>query len=402
MKKDDRLKVLFRRMDTNILNDIQSQLDEELSKSDEEFNPDRIAQLSAMIAEIKGGMLTAEEQQININKITDEVMATQKRSLINKICRAASTVCACLVVIVCLNIYTMNTLGEDLFSAAIKITQSGFSLDFSESGKETLPHGEDPATIPVTTTEQECSLDTTTATCNDYVGTTATADDSDSEEELTATHNHSEFTTTTTELAESLATTTVTAQESLPTTTAAYTGIPVSPETTTEGIGTWAEYTTPQEETTTTEEQICGSETTEIDVSEYIHDVCRKNGISVCGIYNPLMPSVSESDYEIDFTEYSTDLYFHFSGDNIKMDIIVEKYRNQKDIPEMLVPSTTLNYELIDIPCGTAFVFTENNLTTAVFSDGSTVYTVTGQCTDSDIKNIIETAAKGFIPYSQN
>ena len=54
MKKDERLKVLFRRMDTNILNDIQSQLDEELSKSDEDFNPDRIAQLSAMIAEIKG------------------------------------------------------------------------------------------------------------------------------------------------------------------------------------------------------------------------------------------------------------------------------------------------------------------------------------------------------------
>ncbi|MBR6386153.1 MAG: hypothetical protein IKS03_08570, partial [Ruminococcus sp.] len=348
-------------------------------------------------------MLTAEEQQININKITDEVMAAQKRSLINKICRAVSTVCACLVVIVCLNIYTMNTLGEDLFSAAIKITQSGFSLDFSESGKETLPHGEDPATIPVTTTEQECSLSTTTATCNDYVGTTATADDSNSEEELTTTEIEVEL----------LATTTVTAQESLPTTKAVTTEIygltttatvcteiPESPATTTEAIGTWAEYTTPQEETTT--EQSCGSETTEVNVSEYIHDVCRKNGISVCGIYNPLMPSVSESNYEIDFTEYSTDLYFHFSGDNIKMDIIVEKYRNQKDIPEMLVPSTTLNYELIDIPCGTAFVFTENNLTTAVFSDGSTVYTLTGQCTDSDIKNIIETAAKGFIPYSQN
>ena len=388
MKKDERLKVLFRRMDTNILNDIQSQLDEELSKSDEDFNPDRIAQLSAMIAEIKGGMLTAEEQQININKITDEVMAAQKRSLINKICRAVSTVCACLAVIVCLNIYTMNTLGEDLFSAAIKITQSGFSLDFSESGKETLPHGEDPATIPVTTTEQECSLSTTTATCNDYVGTTtATADGSDSEEELT-----------TTELDELLATTTVTELESLPTTVTVCTEIPEPPATTTEAIGTWAEYTTPQEETTTED----NAETIEIDISEYIHDVCRKNGISVCGIYNPLMPSVSESDYEIDFTEYSTDLYFHFSGDNIKMDIIVEKYRNQKDIPEMLVPSTTLNYELIDIPCGTAFVFTENNLTTAVFSDGSTVYTVTGQCTDSDIKNIIETAAKGFIPYSQN
>ncbi|MBR6384606.1 MAG: hypothetical protein IKS03_00540, partial [Ruminococcus sp.] len=239
MKKDERLKVLFRRMDTNILNDIQSQLDEELSKGDEDFNPDRIAQLSAMIAEIKGGMLTAEEQQININKITDEVMAAQKRSLINKICRAVSTVCACLAVIVCLNIYTMNTLGEDLFSTAIKITQSGFSLDFSESGKETLPHGEDPATIPVTTTEQECSLSTTTATFDDYVGTTtATADGSDLEEELT-----------TTELAESLATTTVTAQESLPTTAAVYTEIPESPATTTEGIGTWAEYTTPQEET---------------------------------------------------------------------------------------------------------------------------------------------------------
>ena len=85
MKKDEKLKALFDRFDNNIINDIQTQLDEELSKSDEDFNPDKVAELTAVIAQIKGGTLTEERKLDNIGKITDSVMAEQKRSQITRI-----------------------------------------------------------------------------------------------------------------------------------------------------------------------------------------------------------------------------------------------------------------------------------------------------------------------------
>ena len=53
MKKDEKLKALFDRFDNNIINDIQTQLDEELSKSDKDFNPDKVAELTAVIAQIR-------------------------------------------------------------------------------------------------------------------------------------------------------------------------------------------------------------------------------------------------------------------------------------------------------------------------------------------------------------
>ena len=114
------------------------------------------------------------------------------------------------------------------------------------------------------------------------------------------------------------------------------------------------------------------------------------------------MPAMQEAESEIEYTQYSTDIYFHFTAQNARMDIIIENYYNKKDIPEMLIPSASMNYEIISIPCGTAFLFTENDITTAVFSQGSTVYTITGQSSENSISDIIKNAAKGFIPDTEN
>ena len=365
MTKDEKLKALFDRFDNNIISDIQRQLDDELAKSDEDFNPDKIAELTAVIAEIKGGSLTEQRKADNIAKITDEVMANQKRSRINRIYKVLSVVCACLVIVIGMNIYTMNTFGDDLFSAAIKAAQNGFSLDFSGDSDENFPTESDfPHELPSTTT---------TSTYTDDCGTTVTK---------------ASYTSPATQIYEQTATNTCCS----PTEIAEYTTTQV-----------WATETSLSGEdnvsTTTTTEESCGDDLA--NISEYINDVCSSNGISVCSMDNSLMPAVLDAESEIEYTEYSTDIYFHFKGDNTKIDIIIENYYNKKDIPEMLIPSSNMDYDIISIPCGTAFLFTENGMTTAVFSDKSTVYTITGQSSEN-ISDIVRNTACGFIPDKEN
>ena len=383
MKKDEKLKALFDRFDNNIINDIQTQLDEELSKSDKDFNPDKVAELTALIASIKGGTLTEERKLDNIGKITDAVMAEQKRSQINRICKVLPTVCACLVIVIGLNIYTMNTFGDDLFSAAIKAAQNGFSLDFSGNDNDTPPNEDGPVEGLSTSTAADYEEDDT--------GTTVTAATPGSP--VTETDINEQPVTETS------------ADEIYATTTCAPVNIDDS-TTTAEETATYHSdtQTVPYESTSTSttpcSPDITGDENT--DISAYINDICSNNNVSACNIDNSFMPAMQEAESEIEYTQYSTDIYFHFTADNARMDIIIENYYNKKDIPEMLIPSASMNYEIISIPCGTAFLFTENDITTAVFSQGSTVYTITGQSSENSISDIIKNAAKGFIPDTEN
>ena len=383
MKKDEKLKALFDRFDSNIINDIQTQLDEELSKSDKDFNPDKVAELTAVIAQIKGGTLTEERKLDNIGKITDAVMTEQKRSQINRICKVLSTVCACLFIVIGLNIYTMNTFGDDLFSAAIKAAQNGFSLDFSGSDNDTPPNEDDPVEALSTTTAADYEEDDT--------GTTVTA-------ATPVSH------VTETDINEQLMTET-SADEIYATTTCAPVNIDDSTTTAEETATYHSDTQTVPYDSTSTSTVPCSPDITDdenTNISAYINDICSNNNVSACNIDNSFMPAMQEAESEIEYTQYSTDIYFHFTADNARMDIIIENYYNKKDIPEMLIPSASMNYEIISIPCGTAFLFTENDITTAVFSQGSTVYTITGQSSENSISDIIKNAAKGFIPDTEN
>ena len=383
MKKDEKLKALFDRFDNNIINDIQTQLDEELSKSDKDFNPDKVAELTAVIAQIKGGTLTEERKLDNIGKITDAVMAEQKRSQINRICKVLSTVCACLVIVIGLNIYTMNTFGDDLFSAAIKAAQNGFSLDFSGSDNDTPPNEDDPVEALSTTTAADYEEDDT--------GTTVTA--ATPESPVTETDINEQPVTETS------------ADEIYATTTCAPVNIDDSTTTAEETATYHSDTQTVPYDSASTSTVPCSPDITDdenTNISAYINDICSNNNVSACNIDNSFMPAMQEAESEIEYTQYSTDIYFHFTADNARMDIIIENYYNKKDIPEMLIPSASMNYEIISIPCGTAFLFTENDITTAVFSQGSTVYTITGQSSENSISDIIKNAAKGFIPDTEN
>ena len=383
MKKDEKLKALFDRFDNNIINDIQTQLDEELSKSDKDFNPDKVAELTALIARIKGGTLTEERKLDNIGKITDSVMAEQKRSQISRICKVISTVCACLVIVIGLNIYTMNTFGDDLFSAAIKAAQNGFSLDFSGDSNDTPPSEDNPVEALSTTTTADYEEDDT--------GTTVTA--ATPESPVTKTDINEQPMTETSE------------NEIFSTTTCAPVNTDDSTTTAEETATYHSDTQTVPYESTSTSTTPCSPDIKDdenTDISAYINDICSNNNVSACNIDNSFMPAMQEAESEIEYTQYSTDIYFHFTADNARMDIIIENYYNKKDIPEMLIPSASMNYEIISIPCGTAFLFTENDITTAVFSQGSTVYTITGQSSENSISDIIKNAAKGFIPDTEN
>ncbi|MBP3761941.1 MAG: hypothetical protein J6I55_10820 [Ruminococcus sp.] len=380
MKKDEKLNALFDRFDSNIMNDIQTQLDEELSKSDKDFNPDKVAELTAVIARIKGGTLTEERKLNNIGKITDAVMAEQKRSQINRICKVLSTVCACLFIVIGLNIYTMNTFGDDLFSAAIKAAQNGFSLDFSGDSNDTPPNEDDPVEALSTTTAADYGEDDT--------GTTVTA--ATPESPVTETDINEQPVTETSE------------NEIFSTTTCAPVNIDDSTTTAEETATYHSDTPTVPDDSTSTSTVPCSPDDENTNISAYINDICSNNNVSACNIDNSFMPAMQEAESEIEYTQYSTDIYFHFTADNARMDIIIENYYNKKDIPEMLIPSASMNYEIISIPCGTAFLFTENDITTAVFSQGSTVYTITGQSSENSISDIIKNAAKGFIPDTEN
>ena len=398
MKKDEKLKALFERFDDNIINDIQAQLDEELAKNDEDFDPDKVSELTSILAELKGGLLTDERKRENIEKITDTVMANQKRSHINRIYKFVSAICACLVIVAGLNIYTMNAFGDDLFSAAIKAAQSGFSLDFSsnDTNSETDPTAPDHTVQTTAMSDVQLGADTITTTAISL-------------EELPATH---------TEMDTLPATETDVCWVTEQTETAA-----TAPEVTSVAIGTEIEWATltyadtatgtntevwytetasPHENETTTTEISPGDDDGHIiDISGCINSVCSQNNISVCGIDNSFMPIMNDSEYYTEQTEHSTDIYFYLRGQDGFMNIIIEQYDSRKDIPEMLIPSNTMNYDVIEVPCGTAFLFTENNITTAIFINNNTVYTLTGQSSDPE-KNIIQTAAMGFIPYTEN
>ncbi|MBR1591461.1 MAG: hypothetical protein IJ666_00400 [Ruminococcus sp.] len=401
MKKDEKLKALFERFDNNIINDIQAQLDEELSKSDEDLNPDKIAQLTSILVQMKGGSLPDDRKQQNIEKITDTVMANQKRSRINKIYRLVSAVCACLAIVIGLNVYTMNTFGEDLFSAAIKKAQSGFSLDFSvndnDNPEDTITQTTAPGIDIATEPTESTTVTYRTFDPTDY-GTTSSHPQAEpvTVSPVTETEIATIFPVTETGIAWTQ-TDEVYVTATMPWATVTY---PNALATTTMGWATETYIPGVDVQTTTTASEDNTAEKS-IDISNYIDNICRENNIAVCSTDNSLMPDMENAECTVEYTQHSADIYLYFRGRDGYMNIIIEQYYNRKDIPEMLIPSNTMSYDMITVPCGTAFLFTENNITTAVFMDGNTVYTITGKSTDPD-KNIIRTAAEGFIPLTEN
>lgn len=326
MKNDD---IINRLMNDNIVDDIQADIDAELEKSEPDY--DKIAELTAQISEITGNSLSDSEIAENISKIYGEYDAQVKRNKVKIFYKCISALSACIVLVLALNAYTMVSFGDNLLTAVVKMTQSGFSIDFSVnnegSGTETTPTETAPATT-IAVADTTVVFDTTIA-----VAVTTTVDAQMPGGSATSAPTITEFQTET----------------SAVTTAPTFTTTPVP---TGENMG------------------------------YIISENCEKIGIKPC-FFN-YYPNMKLKEFYHEDTELSADCYFTFSDDDRQLDIIIEQYREAKDIPPVLIPSNQNSYYTISCDIGNAYIFSEDEHITAVFVYNNIVYTITGYNTEFD------------------
>ncbi|MDE5936070.1 MAG: hypothetical protein K2G83_01505, partial [Ruminococcus sp.] len=340
--------------ENDMIKELNEELDKELNKPYEDIDYEKVAELSSVITEISGGMPDRKCRDRNIQKITDECTAIIKRKKIKKIYTWISALSACLILVLSLNIYTMNSFGENLFKTIVRITESGFSLDFSY-----CPEGTQSTNLPSVTTIT--ITDTTTVTSANTMMTAITIS--------TSLSSPTEIT-----LSQTTQSTTITPNELTQTNN-------ISPIP-----GTQTEATTT---TSVIQEEF-------INLGEVLTEKCEEAGIVPCFLNYKI--NMTLDDFSYDKNEMSTDCYFSFSNSTSKLDIIIEQY-NSENIPSALIPSNQNGYHAIISDIGEMFLFEEDSHITAVFINNNTIYTtVVHNISLSQLENII----KEYSPSVQN
>lgn len=312
MKKNHISELLTGNTDNEMLSELQSMLDEELSKDENERNYDTIAEITAAIAEISGAALSDAESEKRAENIITELHAAEKRRNITRLWKWASAACACLVVGIALNFYTMSAFGENIFAAIVDFTNSGFSLDFANFTDEPN-EGE----LTITTAPASSQTDpgtVTTLSAPAVIALTTAPDD--------PTDNGSSTPAVTTSIVE------------------------------------------PQDSTTLAN----------------LGDIITQNiGDELDELYVPDKKLfINNYEFSRDVTDISTDYYFTFTSNIDQLDIIIENYQSREEMPSQLIPADEESYSTIYTEAGTAFIFKESSHVTAMFVNGSTVYTVVG------------------------
>lgn len=329
--------------ENDMIKELNEELDKELNKPYEDIDYEKVAELSSVITEISGGMPDRKCRDRNIQKITEECTAIIKRKKIKKIYTWISALSACLILVLSLNIYTMNSFGENLFKTIVRITESGFSLDFSNEPEE----------------EPTASTMKTTA----------------------VTHK-----TTT----QSILTT-----EPLPLSTPAQ-SIDMQTNTNNALIPNVSVPKPGSENTTVTTYTTTAIEEEFINLGEVLTEKCEEAGIVPCFLNYKI--NMTLDDFSYDKNEMSTDCYFSFSNSTSKLDIIIEQY-NSENIPSALIPSNQNGYYAITADIDEILLFEEDSHTTAVFINNNTVYTTVGHNISlSQMENIV----KKYSPSVQN
>ena len=114
---------------------LQSKLDSDLERSDDELDIDKINRITATIDIITGNdRITAERSQPGIDKIKQELHQQSRHSRIRIIKCAAA--CACFLLIVS-NIWSFSAYGMNSFSAAYQLMRGGIVIDTRNGESET-------------------------------------------------------------------------------------------------------------------------------------------------------------------------------------------------------------------------------------------------------------------------
>lgn len=339
MKNDD---IISHILEKSTLDEIKAELDAELDKS--EIDYDKVAQLTEAISKLTENSLDESQINENISKINQEYDTISRRNRIHHIYKWIGSLSACLIMAMALNCYTMVSFGENIFSAIVEMTKSGFVVDFSgEDG-----NGGTAVSSSITTIN---STNTTTVTTFNTIRPISSTP---------AASGGSSFQTT------SVVATYVTTDTGTETnTTTVYT------TNTTTAVGTYTTNTTTAATVTTATSP---SSTEEIIIGDIIDKSCKELGIAPC--FLDYKSKMQLEDFSYDINELSTDCYFTFTNDNTKLNITIEQYNDKENIPQLLIPSNNNEYHIINSNIGNIYLFDDGSNSKAVFLHENAVYTI--------------------------
>lgn len=138
--KEHKLSVLIKSVnpDAAFLAELQERLSNELKKSVDELDYDRIDEMTEAIA-----VLTGKDEVINervsagIERTLAVLHRKEKQRKISRICRAAAIACA--IVLIATNVWSYSAYGMNAFSAAYQFLNGGITVDLTvptDEGKE--------------------------------------------------------------------------------------------------------------------------------------------------------------------------------------------------------------------------------------------------------------------------
>lgn len=320
-------------MNDDPLAKLQAELERELELPEDSRDYDKIAELTAAMAEIKGCAPDENAEERCIQAVRNELAVQKKKQRFGIVSRWLAAAAACLTVFVALNIYTMRTFGEDFFSTVVKLTQNGFSLDFTQN--EQLPGGAVVTEAVTTGSDPACTVPAVT----------------------TVTADHPLTPTTTTQLPQV--------------------------DCTTHAVTTSPAWIIPPTVTTTPPTGQSENLADEID-----------RILTESGHYKLLIPDydsdLSMTSYDHEITSNSEDFYFTFSNDTKQLDFIIEVYKLRSDIPLNLVPSEKSIMISFNNDFATVYMFEENSHITAMFVHDTAVYTIVGHnMTSSEMADVV-------------
>ena len=354
MSNNYRIRAVLEDDDRTRLAELQALLADELSRSEDECRFDEIASLTAAIAELSGGELSEEETEQNITSTLSAVLGSKKRKRISVVRRWLSGVAACAIFAVALNLYTLASFGTDLVTTAVRLTQGGFIIDFSD---ETEP-----------ASGQEV---TTRIPYNTYPPRTTEAAVSVTDEESTVT--------TAVESFELSTTTEYTAVETTDAEDATVEATSESPEAATVVVELETMYERAYPDYDAFPDGI-----TPVSIGALMRERCAEYGVSPSAPDDDIMVQMQMTDYSHVQLEGSEDFYFTFANPNQQLDLILECYGSRDEMPELMIPSESEVYETARYGVGTVYFFEDSEFCTAVFADESTIYTIVGQNISSD------------------
>lgn len=303
-------------MNDDPLAELQAELERELELPEDSRDYNKIAELTAAMAEMKDCAPDGNAEERCIRAVRNELAGQKKKRRFSFVSRWLTAAAACLTVFVALNVYTMRTFGEDFLSTVVKLTQNGFSLDFTRN--EQLPGGAIVTDAVTTGSDPTYTVPAmTTVTADHTLTPTATTD--------SPTH--------------------------AVTTSPAWIIPPV----------------------VTTPPPIGQSE----NLADEIDRILTESGQFKLLIpyYNSDM-NMTDHDHEI--TSNSEDFYFTFSNSAKQLDFIIEVYNFRENIPLNLVPSENNVMISFENDFATVYMFEENSHITAMFVHDTAVYTIVG------------------------